>query len=411
MADPKSNERVRVDGKFFRLGEQKFYVKGVAYGPFALSAEKDHFPSAALAKADFQLIRELGANVIRTYYPPPRWFLDLAAEHELKILVDIPWEKNRCFLDSEKTKQAAREVVRRVVHEGAGHAAIFAYSIVNEIASDIVRWSGARAVENFLDELIAVAKEADPGCLCTFSNYPPTEFLHPRTIDFLSFNVYLHQRKVYENYLYRLQMLAEKKPLLISEFGIDSLREGEEAKCEILSWQVETTFRAGLAGTVVFSFTDDWVVAGEPIADWAMGLTTPERKRKPSFRAVQAAFGKAPYFPPARVPKVSVVVACYNGARTLKACLDSLSRQNYPDYEVILVDDGSLDASGQIASLYTNIRYFRQSNKGLSAARNAGIAAATGEIIAFTDADCRADEDWVHFLISDLLSGDFAGAG
>src|SRR6266850_290521 len=373
MADPKSNERVRVDGKFFRLGEQKFYVKGVAYGPFALSAEKDHFPSAALAKADFQLIRELGANVIRTYYPPPRWFLDLAAEHELKILVDIPWEKNRCFLDSEKTKQAAREVVRRVVHEGAGHAAIFAYSIVNEIASDIVRWSGARAVENFLDELIAVAKEADPGCLCTFSNYPPTEFLHPRTIDFLSFNVYLHQRKVYENYLYRLQMLAEKKPLLISEFGIDSLREGEEAKCEILSWQVETTFRAGLAGTVVFSFTDDWVVAGEPIADWAMGLTTPER--------------------------------------TLKACLDSLSRQNYPDYEVILVDDGSLDASGQIASLYTNIRYFRQSNKGLSAARNAGIAAATGEIIAFTDADCRADEDWVHFLISDLLSGDFAGAG
>src|SRR3954470_2647966 len=275
MAAASPSERVRVDGKFFRLGEKKFYVKGVAYGPFALSADKDHFPSTAMAKADFQLIRELGANVVRTYYPPPRWFLDLANEYQLKILVDIPWGKNRCFLDSNKTKAAAREAVRHVVQERAGHPGIFAYGIVNEIASDIVRWSGAKAVENFLDELIAIAKQADPGCICTFCNYPPTEFLRPRTIDFLSFNVYLHHRKVYENYLYRLQMMAEKRPLLITEFGIDSLREGEEAKCEILSWQVETTFRAGLAGTVVFSFTDDWVVGGEPMSDWAMGMTTP----------------------------------------------------------------------------------------------------------------------------------------
>src|SRR5206468_5727740 len=122
---------------------------------------------------------------------------------------------------------------------------------------------------------------------------------------------------------------------------------------------------------------------GEPVSDWAMGLTTRERHRKPSFRAVERAFTTAPYFPLPRWPKVSVVVACYNGARTLKACLDSLSRLNYPDYEIILVDDGSLDASGQIASLYPNVRYFRQSNQGLSAARNAGIAMAAGEIVAF----------------------------
>ena len=72
--------------------------------------------------------------------------LDLANEYELKLLVDIPWEKNRCFLDSVKMKEAAREAVRRTVQDCAGNTAIFAYSIVNEIPPDIVRWSGASAV-------------------------------------------------------------------------------------------------------------------------------------------------------------------------------------------------------------------------------------------------------------------------
>jgi len=406
-----SNDRVRVDGRFFRLGQRKFFVKGVSYGPFAFSPNHDHFASPDLTRADFKLIRELGANLVRTYFPPPRWFLDIANEEQIKIFVDIPWDKQRCFLDSSKQRAAAREAIRRVVHDCAGNSAVFAYSIVNEIAPDIVRWSGPGAVEKFLDELIDVARQTDPGCLCTFANYPPTEFLQPHEIDFFCFNVYLHNRRAFENYLYRLQMLSGDKPLLIGEFGIDSIREGEEAKCEMLSWQIESTFRAGAAGATVFSFTDDWVVAGKPVSDWAMGITTRERQRKPSFHAVAAAFATAPQFPLSRWPKVSVVVACYNGARTLKSCLDSLTRLNYPDYEVILVDDGSMDASAQIASLYTTVRYFRQTNQGLSVARNVGIAAAEGEIVAFTDADCRPDEDWLYYLVNDLLSSRFAGIG
>ena len=107
-----------------------------------------------------------------------------------------------------------------------------------------------------------------------------------------------------------------------------------------------------------------------------------------------------------------MVVASYNGERTLKACLDSLERLNYPDYEVILVDDGSTDATRQIAFAHPNVRYFRhEKNLGLSVARNTGIAAATGEIIAFTDSDCRADEDWLYYLVGDLLESEFAGIG
>ncbi|MSU58202.1 MAG: glycosyltransferase [Pedosphaera sp.] len=437
MTEPvASHPRVSVDGKFFRRGPQKFYLKGVAYGPFAPNAAGEPFATPEQTARDFTLTRELGANLLRVYHVPPRWFLDLAAQHDLLLLIDIPWNKHLCFLDSREQREAARDAVRKAVFATARHPAIFAYSVANEIPPDIARWSGAAKVADFIDELVLEAKRIDPECLCTFANYPPTEFLRPQTLDFLCFNVYLHQPQPFKNYLARLQMMAESKPLVLGEFGIDSLREGEPAKCEMLSWQIELAFRAGLAGAVVFSFTDDWHRGGQPVEDWKMGLTTAAREKKESFAVVQKVFAAAPHFPLTRAPKVSVVVASYNGDRTLKACLDSLARLNYPDYEVILVDDGSTDTTPQLAQQFRwgkseippsaepapqqlvisaehgRFRYFRHgTNLGLSVARNTGIAAAAGEIVAFTDSDCRADADWLYYLVADLRSGEFAGVG
>ena len=404
--------RVVVDGKFFRLGTSKFFVKGVTYGPFAPNADGETFSSPAQAEQDFRQIRELGANLLRVYYVPPRWLLDLATRHELKLLVDIPWPKHLCFLDSEPRQREACETVRRAVTACRDHPAVFAYSVVNEIPADIVRWSGSAKVEGFIEELVNEAKSADPACLCTFTNFPPTEFLRPQNIDFVSFNVYLHERKSLEGYLARLQMLADTKPLMLAELGMDSQREGEARKCDFLSWQIEAAFRGGLAGAVVFSFTDDWFRGGLQIEDWAFGLTTRDRQPKYSFTAVQRVFRAAPHFPPPRQPRVSVVVASFNGARTLPACLNSLVQLNYPDYEIILVDDGSTDNSLEIAKHFPDVRTIAHpTNQGLSVARNTGIAAARGEIIAFTDSDCRADEDWLFYLVGDLLKGEFAGIG
>src|SRR2546427_142049 len=403
--------RVHVDGKFFRLGGKKFYPRGLTYGPFAPNEQKEMFPSREQTVRDFLQLRELGANLLRIYYVPPRWFLDLAAEHELKLLVDVPWQKHLCFLESEKSKAEARDSVRAAVQACQGHPAVFAYSVVNEIPAEIVRWSGARRVTDFIEELVDVAKSADPDCLSTFTSYPPTEFLRPQNIDFVCFNVYLHYRKPFENYLARLQTLADAKPLVLGEFGIDSLREGEALKCEVLSWQIESAFRVGLAGTVLFSYTDDWFRGEQQIEDWGFGLTGRDRKPKESFWAVQKMFRTAPYFPLSRYPKVSVVVASYNGAPTLKPCLESLTRLAYPDYEVILVDDGSTDSTPEIAKEFPGVRCICQDHHGLSVARDTGIAAATGEIVAFTDSDCRADEDWLYYLVGDLLSGEFVGMG
>ena len=402
---------MRVDGKFFRLGERKFHVKGITYGPFAPNTNGEMFASPGQTARDFSQIRELGANVIRVYYAPPVWLLDLAHEYGLKVFVDIPWPKHLCFLDSREAREEAQKIVRETVAACRGHSAIFAFSVVNEIPAEIVRWSGVARVEKYIDDLVAEVKAIDPHCLCTFTSFPPTEFLRSQEIDFVCFNVYLHERSKFEGYLARLQSMAGEKPLMLGELGMDSIREGEPHKCGFLAWQIETAFCAGLAGMVVFSYTDDWFRGGMQIEDWGFGLTTRDRQPKESFRIVQRQYQTAPYFPLPKAPKVSVVVATYNGSRTLANCLESLKRLNYPDYEVIVIDDGSRDRTPEIAKEFSYVRYIRQENQGLSAARNAGIRAAIGEIVAFTDDDCRADEDWLYYLVNDLVRGNFAGIG
>lgn len=407
-----ASARVRVDGKFFRRGAAKLHLKGVAYGPFAPDAEGRPFASREQTARDFALARELGANLLRLYHVPPRWLLDLALEHDLLLLVDVPWDKVRCCLDGAAGLAAAREAVRQAVRNGAHHPAVLGYSVANEIPPDVVRWCGARRIAEFIDQLVLAGRQVDPEALYTFANYPPTEFLQPQTTDFVCFNVYLHQRVAFKNYLARLQLIADGRPLVLGEVGVDSLREGESAQSAMLGWQIEEAFRNGLAGVVVFSFTDDWHHGGRAVADWQMGLTRADRSPKPAFHVVREQFRAAPLFPLSRYPRVSVVVAAYNASRTLKTCLESLRQLRYPDYELILVDDGSTDTTPQLAAQFPGVRYLRHAeNRGLSAARNTGIAAATGQIVAFTDADCRADEDWLYYLVGTLLEGGFAGAG
>src|SRR5258708_2244547 len=225
--------RVTVDGKFFRLGPRKYFVKGITYGPFAPNTKGEMFPEPAQAARDLAQIGQLGANVLRLYYVPPPWFLDLAAGNNLKLLIDIPWPKHVCFFETYSVQLEARRAVREAVTLCRNHDAVFAYSVANEIPAVIVRWSGAKRVAGFIDELIQEARSIDPESLCTFASFPPTEFLWPRETDFVCFNVYLEDAAAFERSLARLQNLAQDKPLLLGEFGMDSIRHGEEQKCQM----------------------------------------------------------------------------------------------------------------------------------------------------------------------------------
>lgn len=96
------------------------------------------------------------------------------------------------------------------------------------------------------------------------------------------------------------------------------------------------------------------------------------------------------------MPKVSVVVPIYNVEKHIEKCINSLLNQTLQDIEIILVDDGSTDNSGNIAKKYADenpnkIKYYRKENGGLSDARNYGISYATGEYIAFLDSDDYID--------------------
>ncbi|HUK81413.1 MAG TPA: glycosyltransferase [Verrucomicrobiae bacterium] len=404
-------QRVLTDGKFFRVGAEKFCPKGVTYGPFKPDANGGTFPEPEQVERDFELITELNANCVRVYHVPPRWFLDMAPEYGLKVLVDYYWPKHTCFLDDKDSIGFAKRATRQAAEALKDHPAVFALTLANEIPPDIARWYGARRIEAFIDELAGIVKSVDPQRLVTFVSFPPTEFLQPKSIDFVSFNVYLHEPRPFSNYLDRLQSVAGGKPLVLAEFGMDSMREGEDRKAQILSGHIEIAFRAGLAGAFIFAFTDDWHTGGHQIENWYFGLTDRERNLRRSYHAVAEQFKRAPHFTLPDSPKVSVVVASYNGGRTLPACLNSLTHLKYPNYEIVLVDDGSTDDTARIAAQFPTVRTIHQRNMGLSAARNAGVAAAKGDIIAFTDSDCRADEDWLYYLVGDLLKTDAVAIG
>src|ERR1700730_8839971 len=245
-----SRPRLEVRGKFFFAGDEKVPLRGVTYGPFAPDAEGYRFPAREVVERDLALITELGANCLRLFTPPPRWLLDLAAERNLWVLVGIPWAEHVCFLDSAEITDVGRRAVFEVVEACRDHPAVGAFLVGNEIPPDIVRWYGPQRVAGFLRELVGMIKSAEPGALVGYANFPSTEYLETEFTDFLAFNVYLLSEPEFRRYLSRLHSLAGDRPLVLTEFGIDSFREGEIVQASTLSWQVRTALEMGVAGTV-----------------------------------------------------------------------------------------------------------------------------------------------------------------
>jgi GT2 family glycosyltransferase len=394
--------RLEVEGRFFTLDAQRLRLQGVTYGPFAPNGDGHQFPERAAMADDFGRMLDIGINAIRVYHVPPASLLEQADEHGIGVFVDVPWPKHLCFLDSKAAQQHARDAVRQAATQGQRHGSVLAYSIGNEIPPDLLRWHGPARVERFLAELADVARQADPRGLVTYASYPPTEFLQLPFLDFVTFNVYLHDREAFRRYLFRLQNIIGDRPLVLGELGMDTLRHGEEEQAAFLAGHSCEARLMGLAGMFVFAWTDDWHTGGHPITDWAFGITRADRSPKASYHALREVFEQSPAGFLSKPPRVSIVVCSYNGGRTLTQCLRSLGALDYPDYEVIVVDDGSTDDTRAILLQFPDVRAIHQPNRGLSVARNVGLQAATGEIIAYTDSDCFADADWLTHLVYQL---------
>jgi GT2 family glycosyltransferase len=409
-------DRPRVKGRYLFLGEEKFFVKGVAYGPFPPNEQGEPLPPKDRVEADFRQMRAAGVNVLRVYWTPSTWFLDLAYERGLWVMIGVPWPQHICFLDQWEVKENVFKAVREAIRSVKRNPAVFCWLIGNEIPSHVARWHGAKKVETFLKRLYDLVKEEAPDVLCSYANYPSTEYLRLNFLDFLCFNVYLHEEGAFRAYVKRLQNVAGELPLVLSEFGMDSLRNGERAVATALDWQLKAAFELGVSGTVVFSWTDEWHTGGQLIEDWAFGVVDAARRPKEAYAVLSRIYSGQTPEPPPDPPLISVVVCAYNAETTLDGCLASFLKASYPCFEVLVVNDGSRDRTGAIADEYAarrpdRYRVLHQSNLGLSAARNAGLWAASGELVAYTDSDCYVDPDWLTSMAWAFQDERFAAVG
>jgi GT2 family glycosyltransferase/exo-beta-1,3-glucanase (GH17 family) len=401
--------RLMTGGKWLRADGEKWLMRGVSYGPFKPNSRGEPYPEDARLEADLRHIRELGFNTVRLYELPTAAVLQAAAKLGLRLLVGIPWTDHVDFLRDRRLKREILERVRQAVTLLKDEPCVAGFLIGNEIEKTLVRWMGPARVQHFLEDLIEAVHDIAPQALVSYATYPSTEYLIPRNSDFLAVNLYLEAPEALAAYLQRLQNLAGNKPLVITEFGLDTATHGERAQVEMQGWFTKVCAEKAVAGTVWFSYTDEWFRGGEEVNLWSFGLVDVNRREREICQRLKQ--GECELETAEPMPRISVIVCTYNGTATLRACLESLVRLHDADFEVLLIDDGSTEDIEGLAKNFPQVRYVRQEHAGLSVARNLGASLATGEILAYTDDDCIADEDWLKYLMLGLEDPQWVAAG
>lgn len=410
--------KVRTDGKFFALGTERLPLRGVTYGTFAARDDGALFPEREVVKKDFAAIHEAGFNVVRTYTLPPDDVVDLAADWGLHLLPGVfspDWRYlvGRSRRDRRRVAASARTEVRAAARRFAGVDHVLALSLGNEVPADVLRWFGTEHIAAVIDELVDVVRGEDDEQLVTYANYPTAEYLPLDGLDFLTFNVFLERRGDFRRYLTRLQHLAGDRPLVLGELGLDAgtTPRGEARQAVAVDWQLETALERGVAGTCLFSWTDEWAVGGTPVEGWHFGLTRADRAPRPALDVVRGWNQRTVRDLRDEWPSISIVVCAYNAASTLDECLAHTCALDYPNLEIIVVDDGSTDDTGEVARRHQRARVVEIDHAGLSRARNAGIEAARGDIVAYLDSDAFPTREWPYYLALAFDSPTVGGAG
>ena len=410
---------IRVDGKQFEQGGERFPVRGVGYGTFRpRDPDGARFPERQQLKLDMAAMNEAGFTVVRTYTPPPDDLLEVAADWNLRVFAGVFWPDWRYLVGSSRRAvrrmvSDAREEVRHTARHLSGADQVFALSLGNEIPADVIRWMGTEQVAGVISELVDVVREEDPDRLVTFANYPTAEYLPLDDLDFLTFNLFLERRRDFRQYLTRLHNLAGDRPLVLGELGLDagSTEAGEHRQADAVDWQLETALERGVAGTFLFSWTDEWWVGDHAVEGWNFGLTRADRTPRPALDMAARWNAMTVADLDDDWPSMSVVICAYNAAETIDECLRHTCALDYPDLDILVVDDGSTDDTAALAERHPRARVLRLPHGGLSVARNEGFRAARGEIVAYLDSDAYPTPEWPYYLALGFDGRDVGGAG
>ncbi|MDF2144856.1 glycosyltransferase family 2 protein [Knoellia sp. p5-6-4] len=395
-------ERVATDGKFLRVGTSPFRVKGTTYGTFLPRGDGLRFPEQPQIERDLIAMAECGFTTVRVYDLPPPELLDGARALGMRVLVGLGYPDWRMHAGgSARVHRLVRAAGRACVDEAlaalAGRPEVLAVSVGNEVPSDVTRLYGRAAIEDALSELVALVHEGDPEMLATYTGYPTAEFLRVEGQDLVTFNVFLERADQLAPYLRHLQRVTADRPLVLTEVGLAAELHGEEEQARSLGMQLGLVDECGCAGATIFSWTDEWATSAGPVEGWGFGLTRADRSPRPALAVASQWAGRTvrdlrPSWPP-----VTAVVCAYNEERRIGGCLDSLSGVDYPALQVVVCDDGSTDTTLELARR-SPFEVLALPHGGLSAARNAGLAAATGDIVAYLDADAACHPEWPYHL-------------
>lgn len=254
---------VEIRGKTLYADGKPFVVRGMYYGPWrpGTGPNKNYpYPAPELIDSDLKLIQELNVNTILVV-DPPGYVLDLAQSHGLKVL--YAFYINWWAVGTPQFSASRADILKRV-GDYSHKPALLGWILGNEVPNAVLVQRGEKPIRDGLLDLYGAVKKLDNRHFITHSNWPITKDLDLRFLDVISFNVYpLWPPEVvangYGNYIQKvLQPIASNKPLLITEFGADTLEAGEEGQARLLrsSWQGLQS--AGACGGVVFEFADEW---------------------------------------------------------------------------------------------------------------------------------------------------------
>lgn len=364
--------RVAARGKSFVLGGSPFRFRAVTTGSWADDL-------AAIAAAGYTVVS------CPSTAPPPS-LLESATAGELRFVLELDDDVTAFRAASRRERRRlARELVtraRRAVKAWEGDEALL--GVVLGVARQSCTRAHAGTMLRTAEEVAVALHDEDPRLLAGWRGAWPQELECPPEFDFLIFDAELTNRTELGAALVSCHRHVGDRPLVL---GRASIRDGVSSARATAAWLAEAALRNGAAGHF-----EPYLAPGEPPATVE---AQPSRLRDLSTSW----------------PSISVVVAAHNAGSTLNECLHHCERLDYPELEVIVVDDGSTDATAAIAAAHGGARLVSVGHRGLAAARNVGYKSARGELIAFLDADAYPSAEWPWYLALAAMNDGVGGSG